>query len=153
MAIPAYRVTVTVRDSEAHESTLTTYLPGGVLHADVLLAAGRLADVVEGVTQGEIARVEVTQQTQQSAQVPAGNIDNEIKGQFSFYNEDGKVTILSVPAFNRSYLLPNSDEIDTSAGPVSAFIDEMTGGGWVDGRNADLETLRSALEAYTRRRG
>lgn len=158
MAIPNRRISITLRDSEGSESVMTFYsnadlddgAGGGILNE-----IANVKGVIAGVSDATIAKVEVTEQdTAPATGVPAGNVDNEIQAKFAFYTEDATVSTVSVPAFKRSLLEPNTNRVDTDQAAVQAFIDMMTTGDVAprDTRGADLVSLKSALEHYSRRR-
>lgn len=156
MGIPNARLSVTYRDSEGSESVQTFYS-----EQDLDVIVGRLPDIkniLEGLTDATIARLEVTRQDPNPVDVaPGGNVDNEIQAQFTFRTTDDTVMKTSVPAFKRSLLVPNSNEVDITAGTVPEFLDmvlsnDPLGTRIVDSRAADTASLKLAVEAYSGRR-
>lgn len=152
MAVPQYRGSLSVRDSEGHESVMTVYLDGAATYDAARLEMDQLEELVEALTDGIVSNVEISDVIVRDGAVPAGNVDNEIKGQFSFYTADGTVSQLSVPAFKRTLLLPNTSDIDQDAVAVAAFINALLTGTFTDRRASDLVSVKAAQEQFARRR-
>lgn len=153
MAIPNARISLTCTDSEGHASVMTIYSPAALTAIVPILTPFKA--IVEALTDASVTKIEVTRQDPEPVTtIPAGNVDNEIKAQFGFLTEDSTVALISVPAFDRSKLIPNSNIVDVTDAAVAAFTAAMTTGNLdvVDSRGSDLKTLKSAFEAYGRRR-
>jgi hypothetical protein len=144
------KVTVSIRDAEAKLSTMTFYKADGADRAADLASATALVTAINGLTDGVVARHEVAYEVDGSATVPTGQVDNEIKATFGFLNSDGTISRISVPSFDRTKLLPGDSDVDLADAEVVAFVDEIEGA-YRDYRDATLNTLVYAKEAYTRR--
>lgn len=150
MALPDFTITHTVRDSEGNLSDVQHYFTG--VYDDAVTYAGQLTNSLNILTDGVIARVTLSETLASDSALPAGNVDNEIKGQFTFLNSDGLTMRVSVPSFNRALLIPNSDQIDPEGVGYLAYTGNVVStAGAVDSRAIDLTGVKSALEAYGRR--
>ena len=144
------KITVSVRDSENKLSSMTFYAPDGVDRTADLATASGLVTAINGLTDGVVASHEVAYEVDGSTSIPAGGVDNEIKAVFGFLNADGTISRISIPAFDRTKLLPGSSDVDLTDAEVVAFVDAIEGN-MTDYRDAELETLVYAKEAYGRR--
>ena len=151
MALPKWRIDISVRDGENKVSTMTAY-HNALLHADARTAASQLAGFVSVLTEGVVSKVELTEVVDTSAAAAPSGSDVEIKALFTFDNDDTKAAQMSIPAFMRSYMLPNSDRVNVANPDVADFTGHILGSGFVDSRNVALVGLRSAVEQFTRRR-
>lgn len=158
MAIPSNRVSYTFRDSEGHDSVVTLYsdatLDDGA-GGGLLAEAGNMRSLIEALTDALVVKTEITvQDTNPDTGKPAGNVDNELGARFAFYTEDATVAQVTIPAFKRELLEEDTARVDLSAGAVSAFVNAVVSGDVAvkDSRGADIIGLKSALEAYSRRR-
>lgn len=152
MAVPDYRTTITVRDSEGHESVVNFNITGAADNAAAVAAANAIRPLVEAITDGVVARQELTEILHTNAAIPGGNVDNELKATFSFVTADDTVTQVSIPAFDRSKLIANQSNVDTSDTDVAAFLAALYASPWTDSRAADIVSLRAAKESYSNRR-
>src|SRR5687768_13200595 len=144
------KVSVAVRDAENKLSVMTFYRADGVDRTADLAAATALVGAINALTDGVVAHHEVSYEVDGSTDVPTGNVDNEIKAVFGFLNADGTTTRISIPSFDRTKLLPGSSDVDRTDTDVAAFVD-LIEGAYQDYRDAELETLVYAKEAYSRR--
>jgi hypothetical protein len=144
------KISVAVRDAENKLSVMTFYKADGADRAADLGAATSLVTAINALTDGVVAHHEVSYEVDGSATVPTGNVDNEIKAVFGFLNADGTTTRISIPAFDRSKLLPGSSDVDREDAEVAAFIDALEGT-YRDYRDATLNQLVYAKEHYGRR--
>lgn len=144
------KITIAVRDSENKLSTMTFYRGNGATREEDLTNATALVAAVAALTDGVVAHHEVSYEVDGSATIPAGGIDNEIKATFGFLNSDGTTSRISIPAFDRTKLQAGNSNVDLTDADVIAFVDEVEGT-YQDYRNATLNALVYAKEAYTRR--
>lgn len=148
MALPAFRMTLTIRDSEKRDSDVTFYL-GGAVDMDAAVAAATAIEAkVALLIDGIVVKNEVTQVLSRSAAFPSGNIDAEIKGVWAFYTTDTLVSQISLPTFKRSLLIPNKKEIDGANAAVSDFEGYVIAGAVTDNRGASWASVKSRLEDY-----
>lgn len=151
MALPNYTIELSIRDGEGKMGNLTFYHDTNI-HADAVTAANGIATAVAALTDGVVAKVTLTQTVSTNAAAAPADTDVEIKGLFTFNNADGKAYQVSVPAFVRTYMLPNSDQIDLTQPAVLNFTADVISEGYVDSRAVDIVAVRSAVEQFTRRR-
>jgi hypothetical protein len=119
------------------------------LFTDDLDNANDIAALIAAVTDGEVANVQLTYQGNSSNAVPAGNVDNEIKARFGFLTTAGTTARVGIPAFDRTLLVPNTDQVDREAAPVAALITGLLT--FQDYRGAGFEALKYAVEDYGRK--
>lgn len=150
MATPNYELDVLVRDSENKTSSMKFY--GQFLtDAAARTAAGNLVNAIALLTDGVVAMAKLGIVLQSNGATPAGNVDNEIKATFSFTDPDGRLVQVSIPAFDRAYLLPNSDSVDLTNADVLDFTDNVVTELWVSSYALDLTGVASGVESFTKR--
>lgn len=145
------KLSIRIRDSEGKQSTMTLYRANGALLADDIDNANDMAALIAPLTQGVVAGVNIEYLVDTDDSVPAGNIDNEIKAAFGFRTSDSTTARVTVPSFDRSLLIPNSDEVNREAPAVAAFLTELVDGGWTDYRDGDFVSVAYAQEFYGRK--
>jgi NADPH-dependent ferric siderophore reductase len=145
----AHGVTIGIRDSEGKISNMVLHAADGVDLAADSTAASAIATLVAALTEGVVASVSLNYQVDSETAVPAGNIDNEIKAAFGFLTTDNTTARVSIPAFDRTKLVPNTDQVDREDSDVAAFVAAMLG--YEDYRGGGFESLKYAVEAYGRR--
>lgn len=151
MALPDRTYNVQVRDSESHIYTAQFF--GDSLDAGATaIFTAQLENRIGALTLGVIADVSYTVRAYSSGAIPTGNVDGEMKATFTFNDVDGKAVTVSIPAFDRAKLLPNSKSVDMDDADVQAFI-TMVVNQLKTSRNLDIVAVRSAVESYSRRTG
>lgn len=147
--MPANDIAVSIRDSEGKLSTVLLHSAGGALLADDIDNANDIAALIAAVSDGVVANVTVTYQGNTSNTVPAGNVDNEIKARFGFLTTAGTTSRVGIPAFDRTKLIANTDQVDRDDVDVAALVTALLD--FQDYRGAGFESLRYAVEDYGRR--
>lgn len=145
----AHSVTIGIRDSEGKISNMVLHRNDAALFTDDQDDANDIAALIAALTDGVVASVSLSYEVASSSTVPAGNVDNEIKAAFGFLTDAGTTSRVSIPAFDRTKLVPNTDQVDRDDVDVAAFVTAMLG--FEDYRGGEYESLKYAVEAYGRR--
>lgn len=150
MAIPNYKINIGVRDSENNISTVTHY-SDALTDAAARQIATDLGDEINAMTDGVVASVELVVNILTNGAVPAGNVDNEAGATFTFLDVDSRAMQVTIPAFTKSLILPNSDQVDLSALAVSAYTTDIVSDDFVTHRNLDVTTIQGGVESWRKR--
>lgn len=124
-------ISVTIQDGDGDESTALMYGDTGVLSlASLIEVAQDYATAIDGITDGQIVDVNLTIKPAlpaglQPAPVPYS--ENQKGGLFAFnLNGSSYTDSLRVPCFTETFFV--GDQIDTTVGAVSSFINSMLTG-------------------------
>lgn len=151
MALPDYKGTIVFIDRELQEFTRTVFSEAAS-HGAAVAEIGELVGFLEPLSDCVISRYEVAQVIQNSTDIPVADVDGEIQALFNFRNADGKIRSISIPGFDRSYLLPGTDKVNTTNPDVVAFVNDYKGGTIVDLGAVDITDLKSAVEYFGKKR-
>lgn len=159
-------VVLTIEDAKGKQSTTEFHLADGLTIAQLGAAAQALAQLVEPMVRGRIVSISVGFKVA----LPVfgagdGNTlqdysDVEEGARFQFRTDNGFVTAQRIPCFDETYVIVGTDQIDTTATPVSNYINAMvdqlsvgSGGSAFtvilqDARGEGIATLASARESF-----
>lgn len=151
MAIPDFVGTIMFIDKEKKVFTRTVY-SGAASHGAAVTEIGTLVGTLEPLTDCVITGYSVGQYIANDSGVPAQDVDGEIQALFNFDNQDGRIRAISIPGFDRSYLIAGTDQVNTLHADVVAFVNAYTGGTIRDLNDVDIRSLVSAQEHFTKKR-
>ncbi len=152
----------TVRDDKGAISRFTVNLPAGTSFDDVTLFAQQLFPLVDPLVNGAITDVSVNLPIDGISLQTTAALTSDVQeiGQFVFNAVGGFLKRIGLPTFSELKVLAGSAQIDQTDPDVAAFITAMVdgidltgvgGSGTIqpsDYRDADLETVDSAVEAF-----
>lgn len=121
------------QDSKGKTSFTKIRVPNGFSLSDYIEFAESAAQILANVASARLTRASVCIGMDLStATIKAGNSPYGDVGEKAFFSfrttENGFWKRLKLPAFEESYIPPNSRDIDTAAADVLAFIDAMENG-------------------------
>lgn len=151
MSVPDFKGTILFIDREQNEFTRTVY-SGAASHGAALTEIGELVGLMVPLTDCVIRGYEVAQYVANDNGIPTADVDGEIQALFNFRNADGRIRALSIPGFDRSYLITGTDQVNVTHPDVVAFVNDFIGGTIRDLNDVDMTALVSAQEHFTKKR-
>lgn len=155
-------ISVTIQDADGDESTALMYGDTGVLTlANLIEVAQDYATSVDGITDGKIVDLNLTIKPDLPAGLQASAVaySETQKGALFSFNLNGTsyTDSIRIPAFTESYFV--GDNVDTTIGAVSSFLNNMltgfvTAGGTFTPSNRygfDIVSLAKAVKSFRKR--
>lgn len=154
-----WALNLSIFDGEKDSSIVTLNFDGTITVANMTTIALAAAGAVEDLIDGAVVKAIISQVVYQASSIaPDPLSDVEIKAKFIFdVANTVKNTIVSIPTFLRSKLIPGTHQVDTTDTDVATFLAFMEDGVALlgsprDTENRDVTGLISAEEDYGRKR-
>jgi len=142
-------VVVGVVDASGSRSKVTAHLPSSTLAATAITRGEALAALVVALTDSEVETVSITYGATDAASAdatfPGASIEEQ--GRFVLQAANGKRVRVNVPAIKDAFV-DQAGAIPISDADVTAFLNELTTGGWCDTSGSDLVATNQAYKGY-----
>jgi hypothetical protein len=137
------------------------HAPTATTPANAALFASAMATSIDALIDGRVTGAALVLPLDISTSVrkeaAGAQSDNEKGALFTFKDTDGRIFKMRLPTFSDEFVSPNSKDVDTTDGAVTAYTDYIiTGGGGgvnpVSKATVDIVALSSAKQNFTKNR-
>jgi len=146
---PVATVVIGLVDASGSRSKVTGHLPSATLAATAITRAEALAALVVALTDAEVETVSITYGATDAASAdaifPGASIEEQ--GRFVLQTAAGKRVKINIPAI-KDAVVDQAGAIPLTDADVTAFLNELTTGGWCDSNGSDLVATNQAYKGY-----